>query len=129
MSERGYVSLNPVQVEEKLVACVRDLYGAEKALADARDDEVGAEIEYQGKRRRLLLSDECPKVSRGSVTVADRDAWVDNELDAEWMEYRLATVKCQAAQDHVRTVRDVTSTVQSIASLVRQAFSAAGVAS
>lgn len=128
MSERGYVSLNPVQVEEKLVGCVRDLYAAEKALAEARDDEVGAEIAYQSKRRRLLLSDECPKVSRGNVTVADRDAWIDSACGDEWMEYRLSAVKCQAAQDHVRTVRDVTSTVQSIASLVRQAFSVAGVA-
>lgn len=37
MTERGYVSLNPVQVEQKLVGCVRDLYAAEKALAEARD--------------------------------------------------------------------------------------------
>jgi hypothetical protein len=122
MSNGGYVSLNPVQVEQKLVQSVRELYAAEKGLAEARD----AEIAYQSSRRRLLLSDACPKVSRGSVTVADRDAWVDNECADEWMSYRLTQVRCQAAQDHVRTVRDVASTVQSIASLVRQAYSMAG---
>jgi hypothetical protein len=126
MSNGGYVSLNPVQVEQKLVQSVRELYAAEKDLAEARDAEVEAEIAYQSSRRRLLLSDACPKVSRGSVTVADRDAWVDNECADEWMSYRLTQVKCQAAQDHVRTVRDVASTVQSIASLVRQAYSMAG---
>lgn len=125
----GYVSLNPVQVERKLVESVRALYEAEKRLAKARDDEVEAEIAYQTRRRRLLLSEECPKVSRGAVTVADRDAWVDSECEAEWVSYRLTEVACQAAQDHVRTVRDVTSTVQSIASLVRQAYSMAGAAS
>lgn len=122
----GYVSLNPVQVEQKLRQCVNDLYAAEKALAEARDAEVDAEIAYQSTRRKLLLSEACPKVSRGNVTVADRDAWIDNECADEWMAYRLTSVKCQAAQDHVRTVRDVTSTVQSIASLVRQAYSMAG---
>ena len=125
----GYVSLNPVQVEQKLRACVNELYAAEKQLADARDAEVEAEIAYQTTRRRLLLGDDCPKVSRGNVTVADRDAWIDNECADEWMAHRLTTVKCQAAQDHVRTVRDVTSTVQSIASLVRQAYSMAGATS
>lgn len=125
----GYVSLNPVQVEQKLVQSVRDLYAAEQKLAEARDAEVEAEIAYQTAKRRLLLSEDCPKVSRGSVTVADRDAWIDNECADEWMAYRITQVKCQAAQDHVRTVRDVASTVQSIASLVRQAFSMAGVSS
>lgn len=126
MSDRGYVSLNPVQVEQKLVQSVRDLYAAEKQLAEARDTEVEAEIAYQTTRRKLLLSDDCPKVSRGNVTVADRDAWIDNSCADEWMAYRLAQTACQAAQDHVRTVRDVASTVQSIASLVRQAYSMAG---
>ena len=122
----GYVSLNPVQVEQKLVQSVRELYAAEKLLAEARDAEVEAEIAYQAARRRLLLSDNCPKVTRGGVTVADRDAWIDSGCADEWEAYRLAAVQCQTAQDHVRIVRDVTSTVQSIASLVRQAFSAAG---
>jgi hypothetical protein len=35
-------------------------------------------------------------------------------------------MRCQAAQDHVRTVRDVASAMQSISSLVRQAYSIGG---
>lgn len=122
----GYVALNPVQVEQKLRECVTQLYAAEKALAECRDSEVNAELAYRSQYRRALLSDECPKVSRGAVTVADRDAWVEQKCADAFESYRLWQARCQAAQDHVRIVRDVTSTVQSIASLVRQAYSMAG---
>lgn len=122
----GYVALNPVQVEQKLRQCVTDLYEAEKQLAEARDAETNAELAYRRYQRQHLLSDECPKVARGTVTVADRDAWVEEQCKEWWEHYRLAQTRCQAAQDHVRTVRDVCSAVQSIASLVRQAYSMAG---
>lgn len=122
----GYVALNPVQVEQKLRQCVTDLYGAEKQLAEARDAETNAELVYRRDHRRNLLSDECPKASRGGATVAERDAWVEERCQESFEHYRLAQTRCHAAQDHVRTVRDVTSSVQSIASLVRQAYSAAG---
>jgi hypothetical protein len=125
----GYVSLNPVQVEQKLIRCVNDLYAAEKALAQARDAETNAELEYRKYHRRALLSDECPKVTRGGFTVTERDAWVEEQCK-EWFEdYRLSQMRCQAAQDHVRTVRDVASAVQSISSLVRQAYSIGGASS
>jgi hypothetical protein len=122
----GYVGLNPVQVEQKLRQCVTDLYAAEKQLAEARDAETNAELAYRRYHRQHLLSDECPKVARGGFTVADRDAWVEEQCKEWWEHYRLSQTRCQAAQDHVRTVRDVTSSVQSIASLVRQAYSMAG---
>lgn len=122
----GYQPLNPVQVEQKLRQCVTDLYAAEKALAEARDAETNAELAYRRYYRQYLLSDECPKVSRGGYTVTERDAWVEEQC-AHWFEHhRMAQTRMQAAQDHVRTVRDVASAVQSIASLVRQAYSMAG---
>ncbi len=126
MSNEGYQPLNPVQVEETLRACVNQLYAAEKALAECRDSEVNAELHYRSEYRRALLSDECPKVARDGVTVAVRDAWVEQQCEDAFNSYRLWQVRCQAAQDHIRTVRDVASTVQSIASLVRQAYSMAG---
>ena len=122
----GYQPLNPVQVEQKLRQCVTDLYAAEKKLAEARDAETNAELAYRRYFRQHLLSDECPKVSRGGYTVTERDAWVEDKCSEWWEHYRLAQTRCHAAQDHVRTVRDVTSSVQSIASLVRQAYSMAG---
>lgn len=128
MTDSGYVSLNPVQVEQKIVACVNELYAAEKRLAEARDGETAAEIDYKSAHRRAMLSDDRPKVTRGGYTTAERDAWVDDQCAEEWQAYRLAQTTCQAAQDHVRTIRDVTSAVQSISSLVRQAYSIGGAA-
>jgi hypothetical protein len=126
VSDSGYQPLNPVQVEQKLRQCVTDLYAAEKQLAEARDAETNAELAYRRYHRQALLSDDCPKVTRGGCTVTERDAWVEEKC-AQWFEhYRMAQTRSQAAQDHVRTVRDVASAVQSIASLVRQAYSMGG---
>jgi hypothetical protein len=126
MTAPGYQPLNPVEVEQKLRHCIIQLYAAEKTLADCRDSEVNAELHYRSEHRKALLSDDCPKVSRGGVTVTERDAWVEQQCAAAFDSYRRWQAQCQAAQDHVRITRDVTSTVQSIASLVRQAYSMAG---
>lgn len=116
----------PHQIEQHLRSCVTELTKSEQQLASARDVEVEAEQVYQAAKRQAMLSPECPRVERGSVTVADRDAWVEEQCASEWADYRAAQVTLQAAQDHQRTVRDVTSTYQSIASLCRTALSLAG---
>lgn len=118
--------LSPAQIEDKLRRCVSDLTRAELALRSARDVETEAEIIYRAAHRTAVLSPQCPKVSRGGVTTAERDAWVDRECITQWETHRRATTARESAQDYVRTVRDITSAVQSIASLVRAAFSLAG---
>lgn len=124
MSE--YESLSPLQVEQKLRQCVTALTQAEMTLREARDKETDAEIAYRSLYRRALLSGDCPKVTRGGYTVTERDAWVEEQCAAHWEAYRRAQAAREAAQDHVRTQRDVASTVQSISALVRQAYSMAG---
>jgi hypothetical protein len=119
--------MSPHQIEQHLRSCVTELTKSERTLAEARDVEVVTEQEYQAARRRALLSPDCPRVERGHITVADRDAWVDERCKDEHQTYRLAAVALQAAQDHQRTVRDVTSTYQTIASLCKAAISLAGV--
>lgn len=126
MSNEGYQPLNPVEVEQKLRHCITQLYQAEKVLAECRDSEVNAELHYRAQHRKALLSEDCPKVTRGGYTVTERDAWVENQCASAYDSYRLWQARTAAAQDHVRITRDVASTVQSIASLVRQAFSMAG---
>lgn len=121
-----YESLSPAQIEQKLRQCVTELTRAEQQLRAARDSEVSAELAYRKAHRRALLAPDSPKVSRGGFTVTERDAWVEESCADQFEAYRLAQVTCQAAQDHVRTVRDIASTVQSISALVRQAFSMAG---
>lgn len=121
-----YEPLSPHQIEERLRRCVTELTHSEKQLAQARDVEVEAEQVYQAAKRQAMFSPDCPRVERGSVTVADRDAFVDERCADEYRAYRLAQAALQAAQDHQRTVRDTTSTYQSIASLCRTALSLAG---
>lgn len=118
--------LTPMQVEQKLRQLVTDLTLAEKSLREARDREVDTELSYRAAHRKAILSEDCPRVSRSGVTAADRDAWVDERCADEWQAYRLAQAAREAAQDHVRTVRDVAVTVQSIGALVRTAYSMAG---
>lgn len=121
-----YRALSPVDVEQKLRQVVTEISRAEQALREARDAETDAEIEYRRTHRRAMLSPDCPIVTRGGTTTAERDAWVDEAASTDWENYRLAQAKCQAAADHVRATRDIATAVQSIGSLVRQAFQIGG---
>ncbi|MGW1680522.1 hypothetical protein [Saccharopolyspora sp. NPDC002376] len=121
-----YEPLSPVQIEQKLRQCVTDLTKAEGALSTARDAETQADIAYRSAYRRAMLSPDCPRVTRGGYTTSERDAWVDEQCAEQWQDYRIAQTKREAAQDHLRTVRDVATAVQSLGALVRTAYAMAG---
>lgn len=123
---KPYVPLNPLDVENKLRCCIRDLGEAEQMLAEARDNETAADIEYQRAWRKAMLSPDCPVPNRSDVTVAFRDAWVQERCAPEWEALRFAQVATKSAEDHMRTVREVTSATQTIASGMRSAMSLAG---
>lgn len=118
--------LTPVAVEAKLRSLVTELSRAQKALADTRDVEVEAKHTYESQHRAWLLSDDCPAVTRGGVTTAERDAWVAAKVGAEQHAYAVAEAARKAAEDHLRVVRDQASVVQTLARSVQQAYSAAG---
>jgi hypothetical protein len=69
--------LTPVAVEAKLRQFVTDLARTQVVLREARDGEVDARHEYDRARRRALLSEKSPKVTRGRYTVAEQAAWVE----------------------------------------------------
>jgi|SRR5690606_15306541 len=117
----------PAGVEARLRQLVTELTLAQQALAKARDEEVRAKHAYEAARRRALLSEECPRVARGAVTTADRDAWVDEQVKHECWLYELAEVKREAAQDHLRVVRDQAMIVMSLGKSVTAAYQMAGV--
>lgn len=121
--------LTPVQVESKLRRLIGDLTKAQVELSKARDGELFAEIRLKRARAKASASAECPKPSRGGVTVAERDAWIDARVAQEWEHYRAAVVCRDIAQDALRTHRDIASVVQSLASSVRVAYDMAGRAS
>ena len=116
----------PVGIESRLRQLVTDLAVSQQALAKTRDDEVRAKHAYGAAKRRHLLSPECPKVTRGGYTTAERDAWVDEKAKEECWKYELAEAKREAAQDHLRVVRDQAMVVMSLNSSVRTAYNVAG---
>lgn len=120
--------LTPVDIERRLRRLVSDLTRAQQALAQARDLEVDRRHELNRERRRALLSQERPKVTRGGFTTAERDAWVDDRVAALQLDYDKAVIARESAQDHLRVLRDQAEIVRSLGASVRQAYEMAGAA-
>jgi hypothetical protein len=118
--------LTPVAIESKLKSLVTELSKAQQALAHARDVEVETRHDLNRARRRAMLSASAPRVARDGYTAAERDAWVEDQVDAEQVLYDRAVVARESAQDHLRVVRDQASVVQSLGVFVRQAYELAG---
>jgi len=122
-------SLTPVQVEAKLRQLVTQLAQAQAALRQARDLEVDARHEYDRARRRAILSDKSPKVTRGGYTVAEQTAWVEQQCEDLKFAADKATVIREAAVDHLRVLLAQAEIVRSLGASVRQAYELAGTAS
>jgi hypothetical protein len=120
-------ALTPVEVESKLRGLVNDLGRARVTLAQARNLEVDAKHEYERARRRVMLGDKAPKVTRGGYTTAERDAFVDDQVSDLRFAYDKATVTREAAQDHLRVLMAQAEIVRSLGASVRQAYELAGV--
>lgn len=119
----------PVSAELALQQFSDALDEARLSLAKARNAEVDAKHAFEKAKRRATLSEACPKVRRGrdgeaSVTVAERDAWVEEKVSGERLVYDLATAARQAAADHLRTLRDQGSIQQSISRSVIGSYEA-----
>jgi hypothetical protein len=122
-----YEPLTPVQVEQRLRQMVNDLARATRDLGAARDAEVAAKHRYEDAHRRALLSDDCPKVTRGGYTTAERDAWVETRAAVLQRAYDLAEVARRAAEDHLRTLREQAVVISVIAKSVNAAYMFTGV--
>lgn len=118
--------LTPPMVEQKLKQLVTDLAKADMALARARDSEVDAKITLRTARNRALLSGNCPRVSRDGWTAAERDAWVEDQVEAEQAAYDALVVTRESAQDHLRVLIHQSEIVRSLGASVRQSWELAG---
>lgn len=117
-----------MEIETRLRQSITMLTQAQQALQRARDAETDAEVAYRRAHYRATLSPEAPKVGRSSAdaTVGERDAWVASHTMDEWEAFKRATVVREAAQDHLRTVRDVVEVLRSLGASVRTAYDVAG---
>jgi hypothetical protein len=118
--------LTPLDVEAKLRQLVTDLARAQQALRQARDLEVDARHEHDRARRRALLSEKSPKVTRGGYTTSERDAWVDEQCADLKFTADKATVVREAGQDRLRVLLAQAEIVRSLGAGVRQAYEMAG---
>lgn len=98
-----------------------DMAAAQRAVRASRDKEVAAEAALRQAIVRATLSADCPTPKRGEngVTVAHRDAWVDQQVEAEWFAAKVAEAVRKSAEDALRVSRDQASVVQSLSALMR----------
>jgi hypothetical protein len=118
--------LTPLDIERRLRGLLNDLTRAQAALAQARDLEVDAKHAHDRARRRAMLSGKAPRVSRDGATVAERDAWTDDQVADLRFDYDKAFVVRESAQDHLRVLLVQSDIVRSLGASVRQAFELAG---
>lgn len=99
-------ALTPAAAERRLVELEQKLELATEMLKVARDAEVEAKHVFEAARRRAALSPECPVVTRGGTTVAERTEWIEGKAaEAQW-KFDIATAARQAAYDHLQTTRE-----------------------
>lgn len=118
----GYDPQTPPGAEAALQAFSDALEEARDLLAAKRDAEVDALAALKAARRRALLSPDCPKVRRNECTVAERDAWAEDQAADEELAWMLARAARQAAADHLRTVGKQGGFQQSIGASVRDSY-------
>jgi hypothetical protein len=118
--------LTPVECERKLRGLVTQMSQAQTELRNARDAEVDRKHEFEAAKRRAFLSAECPKPTRGGLTVADREVWVDDACAVEQRAYDIATARREAAKDHLQTIRDTSMIVMALLRSVSTAYALSG---
>lgn len=115
-------------VLQRLHTVHQDMAAAQRAVREARDREVEAEAVLRRAIVATTLSADCPKPKRGEngVTVADRDAWVDQRVEDERFKAAVAEAVRKSAEDALRVSRDQASVVQSLSALMRAEMQLSG---
>lgn len=118
--------LMPIDCERKLRSLVNEMTRAERALRKARDTEIHLKHLHKAARRVAFQSPECPQPSRGGYTVADREVWVEGQCAIEERVYDDAVADREDARDHLFTVREQATSVQSLLRSTWKAFEISG---
>lgn len=118
--------LMPIDCERKLRSLVNEMTRAERALRKARDHEIDLKHLHKAARRVAFQSPECPTPSRGGYTVADREVWVEGQCATEERAYDDAVADREDAKDHLFTVREQATSVQSLLRSTWKAFEISG---
>lgn len=125
---RGQDPETPPGAEAALLEFSEALEAARQALKAARDAEVTAKDTFRAAKRKALLSPECPKAAgpNRTCTVAERDAWVDDQVANEEFEYELAKTARVEASEHLRTLSTQGSLAQTLSKSVAESYRGTG---
>jgi hypothetical protein len=121
----GHDPETPPGAEAALANLADQLDDARDHLRRARDLEVAAKHKLGDARRRARFGPDCPKAGVfGGVrtTVADVEAWLDDQVADEDLTHELAKAARQAAQEHLKTLGQQLSAAQSISRSVGNDF-------
>jgi hypothetical protein len=119
--------MSPADVDRHLKILRNELARARIGLRNARNHEIRCFRTYTDARNALLLSPECPEVSRSTgITVAERDAWINARIPEEFWAYEGAKVMRKNAESYSQQVREQVKCIQSIGANARQAYDIAG---
>jgi hypothetical protein len=118
----------PPGAEAALQALRDALEPARQALREAADAEVEAELARDAARRKWMLSDECPKATGPgrTMTVAERNCWVEDKIADEERAYRLAKAEREAAKAYLDVLGKQLSAQQSIGRSVAASYQGTG---
>lgn len=116
----------PARARERVQKTGTRLAVAALELKRARDAEVEAEHVYEARKRALLLSPECPRVTRSAMTAAERDAWVEDRADEEHFKFRVATAIREAAKDNLAICQTQAMLAMALLRSVDAAYAMAG---
>jgi hypothetical protein len=120
----GHDPETPPGAEAALQTLGDALSPAREALEAAANEEVDAELARDAAHRKWML--QAPPVRRNELTVAERDAWVAEQIADEERAYRLARAKRQAAAKVLDVLGKQISAQQSISRSVSTGYQGTG---
>lgn len=119
--------LTPVEIEQALNQLLNAVAKNQIMLMQLRTQEVNAKIAYEKRHLIATMGVDCPKVSRGGVTVAERDDWIRKEEFDEYEAYEIAKKRTKNCRDYMEMLQQQCSLVQSMnKSVVASYFATSG---
>jgi hypothetical protein len=126
MTQAQREPITPVAVERELADLSDRLEELRLQLVDARNAENDAKRAYEIMKVRAAAHSACPRVKRGEVTVAERQAWIDEHcLDAQLALQDAKNLRV-IASEALRNAQKQVETVQSIGASVRTSYQYTG---
>lgn len=118
--------LTPADVDRYLRGLHNELYYAQRALREARYKEVQALKAYSDAKQPLLMNADCPDPAKSGVSKAAQEEWLCARIPDPYWAYQGAKVVRMNAQDYARRLDSQVKVLQSINSIVKQAYDLSG---